>query len=260
MIRCSADAKCIISGITKVKEVVRVLLKSLEPVYKDRRQFINTVTLQIIGSKIQLLEQICNLFDKFKYAQKDDTCVSYIEFLLNALIRQQEHMSNQEITDFEIEIKRLQRILQLTEICRLNNVSDELGEPEICKLYSGLKDELFGLKRYDVQRDEDIKEKLTQLAKKYSNELDVSEEELKSIVRAIGVTMGAWYKCPNGHPYAIGECGGAMQVSKCADCGVDIGGTNHNLLTSNSHAGNVDGSRHAAWSEGANMLNYRLDL
>uniref|UniRef100_A0A1X7ULC4 RZ-type domain-containing protein n=1 Tax=Amphimedon queenslandica TaxID=400682 RepID=A0A1X7ULC4_AMPQE len=34
---------------------------------------------------------------------------------------------------------------------------------------------------------------------------------------------GAWYKCPNGHFYAIGECGGATQVTKCPECGADIG-------------------------------------
>ncbi|CAG8660562.1 11083_t:CDS:2, partial [Dentiscutata heterogama] len=45
---------------------------------------------------------------------------------------------------------------------------------------------------------------------------------------------GHWYQCPNGHPYTIGECGGAMQASRCADCGAPIGGGNHNLAAGNS--------------------------
>ena len=29
------------------------------------------------------------------------------------------------------------------------------------------------------------------------------------IIKAIGLDSGHWYECPNGHPYVIGECGGA---------------------------------------------------
>ena len=42
-----------------------------------------------------------------------------------------------------------------------------------------------------------------------------------------------WYECPNGHPYFIGECGGAMQISTCIECGEDIGGEGHHLLETN---------------------------
>jgi len=42
-----------------------------------------------------------------------------------------------------------------------------------------------------------------------------------------------WYECPNGHPYFIGECGGAMQTAACIECGERIGGESHTLLSSN---------------------------
>lgn len=45
-----------------------------------------------------------------------------------------------------------------------------------------------------------------------------------------------WYQCPNGHPYFIGECGGAMQVSRCPDCGARVGGTSHMLVSTNREA------------------------
>ncbi|GLJ17596.1 hypothetical protein SUGI_0306450 [Cryptomeria japonica] len=35
---------------------------------------------------------------------------------------------------------------------------------------------------------------------------------------------GDWYKCPNGHFYVVGECGGPMQNSKCPDCKAVVGG------------------------------------
>ena len=56
------------------------------------------------------------------------------------------------------------------------------------------------------------------------------------------------YKCPNGHIYAIGECGGAMQESQCPECGAKIGGRSHTLTSGNSVAREMDGARFAAWS------------
>ncbi|KAI2511978.1 hypothetical protein MHU86_2494 [Fragilaria crotonensis] len=42
-----------------------------------------------------------------------------------------------------------------------------------------------------------------------------------------------WFQCLNGHPFFIGECGGAMEVSRCFECGEAIGGERHVLLASN---------------------------
>ena len=61
----------------------------------------------------------------------------------------------------------------------------------------------------------------------------VSSSEKKAIVLAMGGGHGHWYTCPNGHDYFIGECGGAMQTSRCAECGEEIGGNNHQLVGTN---------------------------
>jgi RimJ/RimL family protein N-acetyltransferase len=45
---------------------------------------------------------------------------------------------------------------------------------------------------------------------------------------------GYWFRCPNGHSYLIGECGGAMETSRCPDCGQSVGGRGHALLGSNA--------------------------
>jgi len=47
------------------------------------------------------------------------------------------------------------------------------------------------------------------------------------------VAGGAWYACPNGHYYSIGECGRPMETSTCPQCGASIGGNDHNLLNNN---------------------------
>ena len=84
----------------------------------------------------------------------------------------------------------------------------------------------------------------------------LTPEERKQIVSAVGLKQGHWYKCPNGHTYAIGECGGAMERSSCNECGAVIGGANHRLEEGNELAREMDGARHAAWSEQANLENY----
>ena len=48
--------------------------------------------------------------------------------------------------------------------------------------------------------------------------------ETVNLLRTLGTT---WYKCPNGHLYVVGECGGPMQQGRCPECREQIGGMNH---------------------------------
>ena len=62
----------------------------------------------------------------------------------------------------------------------------------------------------------------------------MADDPLFMVQRALmeaGAERGAkrWFTCPNGHPFAIGQCGGAMQRSTCPECGEEIGGEDHNL-------------------------------
>ena len=57
-----------------------------------------------------------------------------------------------------------------------------------------------------------------------------------------------------GHPYAIGECGGATEEAKCPECSATIGGRSHALATGNQVATEMDGAQHGAYSEAANRL------
>jgi len=72
-----------------------------------------------------------------------------------------------------------------------------------------------------------------------------SAEEKREIFLALSAEVGTnnnisygghWYVCPNGHPYAIGECGGAMQEGRCIECGSPIGGGSHQLVAGNRRA------------------------
>jgi hypothetical protein len=48
------------------------------------------------------------------------------------------------------------------------------------------------------------------------------------------------YECPNGHPYFIGDCGKPSVTAKCPTCHEEIGGTNHNLVSSNKQIENYE--------------------
>ncbi|CAM6115293.1 unnamed protein product [Calypogeia fissa] len=86
-----------------------------------------------------------------------------------------------------------------------------------------------------------------QLAKELSEKAKKGEVQL--VVQAMAADVGGrghWYTCPNGHLYTIGECGGAMQLSKCPDCKAEVGGGQHRLTAGNRHS-NIDGSERSAW-------------
>ncbi|KAF9173648.1 hypothetical protein BGX21_010527 [Mortierella sp. AD011] len=65
----------------------------------------------------------------------------------------------------------------------------------------------------------------------------VTTREKVQLFRAMSQELGGtghWYRCPNGHTYVIGNCGGAMQQSTCYECGAPIGGSSHRLQTGNT--------------------------
>jgi hypothetical protein len=61
------------------------------------------------------------------------------------------------------------------------------------------------------------------------------------------VVGGRWFVCENQHPYYIGECGGATEVSQCPECGAAIGGLQHKVVDTNRFYGEFDGSEQPAW-------------
>ncbi len=57
-----------------------------------------------------------------------------------------------------------------------------------------------------------------------------------------------------GHPFAIGECGGAMQEAQCPECRMEghqtrIGGQHHRLVEGNVMAAEMDGATAPAWPQ-----------
>ncbi|KAG8630565.1 hypothetical protein KVT40_002184 [Elsinoe batatas] len=71
---------------------------------------------------------------------------------------------------------------------------------------------------------------------------DVSDEEIRAVVSAMERefrSTGHWYRCPNGHPFTVGECGGPMQLARCSECGAEVGGQHHVAAEGVTRAGDL---------------------
>ncbi|KAF1915145.1 hypothetical protein BDU57DRAFT_576497 [Ampelomyces quisqualis] len=76
---------------------------------------------------------------------------------------------------------------------------------------------------------------------------EVTKEEIEAIKQAMisgpggmSTHSGHWYKCVNGHPFAIGECGMPMENARCPECGKRIGGQNHQAVEGVTRADNME--------------------
>ncbi|CAH1264363.1 ZNFX1 [Branchiostoma lanceolatum] len=174
-------------------------------------------------------------------------------------IRFKYRMSEQEVNDLNRELKRVHVEINLSILTNdLDRHAVNLSQQEskeIQVLQSLFYDGTFlSTEDLDVGKDilEDVRRRHPQLSA-------LTTEQKAEIVKAIGLGKGHWYKCPNGHFYAIGDCGGANQGGRCPDCGRAIGGQNHALAAGNQHAPEMDGSAYAAWSDAANLNNFNLD-
>ena len=174
--------------------------------------------------------------------------------MLQSLMDRQ-HFCSEEYQAFVAEVDRLDLIRAYFLL--LSSPYYAVGVPAVDQEVNALQTKL--IKNVKTLTDADkteIKTILASLGDRLKTGLGISDVERQQIVRAMGLAQGHWYKCPNGHIYAIGECGGANQESRCPDCGARIGGQRHQLVEGNRVAGEMDGARHAAWSEQANMANY----
>ena len=174
----------------------------------------------------------------------------------------QDFLSRQQVSDVRSEICRISCATKVCDLlcklqeknCSVTSDDEQKLKQTVQKLYnSGWKKEKM------TEEDEtSILELIKQLSEEYHVN-GLSKKERNMIVEAIGLSKGHWYKCPNGHFYCIGECGGAMQRSKCPECGAVIGGQQHTLETGNVHAPEMDDSQYPAWSETANLANFDLN-
>lgn len=142
-------------------------------------------------------------------------------------------------------------LISALEVFEITYRIDQLLESETTVVP---KEELKAIRWHIYQNCFEIsKEQLAEYDKFVGKWRPTTREEQIKVYKALNLTQGHTYKCPNGHFYVIGDCGGANQVSQCPECHEQIGGTNHTLLDTNRHSGELDDSHYSAWSQEANL-------
>lgn len=106
-----------------------------------------------------------------------------------------------------------------------------------------------GLCEVPFEGAKELKTEIEQISRLYARERyePVTADEIAAIKTAmlsgaagIGSHSGHWYKCRNGHTFAIGECGMPMQRARCPECQAPIGGQNHMLAEGVSRDTNME--------------------
>lgn len=206
--------------------------------------------MDMVGERIKKYKEVT-------YTEYKSEFLKQIEIICEVLVNNIKKLSQQQQGDISNEIKRMGSIIQLSKIFGHDAYKTTKDSPKVKEAAKIAKETVLSWKVY---KQDIVMDALKKLQDEIRVNGIVTKEERNLIVQAIGLKQGHWYKCPNGHFYCIGECGGAMQISRCIECGAQIGGQGHRLLGGNRHAPEMDGSRFAAWSaEYNNMANFVLD-
>eukprot|EP00057_Strongylocentrotus_purpuratus_P016845 XP_011671319.1 PREDICTED: NFX1-type zinc finger-containing protein 1 [Strongylocentrotus purpuratus] len=216
-----------------------------------------------LENRVRFLEEMIDLAKELQSLRSPSLNQQYVKQMKSEIVVLQtwlckepiNRMSQQQTGDANREAKRFHLALNLFKILVKKPAARDKASEEV----KAAELQLFDGKAMTAQRANEVNDLLKKIDYK-SGGLGISEKERKEIVAAIGLTTGHWLKCPRGHVYAIGECGGAMETGKCPECGQVIGGTQHRLTEGNRVASEMDGARYAAWSEEANnMANFDLN-
>ncbi|KAJ8042122.1 NFX1-type zinc finger-containing protein 1 [Holothuria leucospilota] len=148
-------------------------------------------------------------------------------------------VSQQEVDDWQREYKRCKHSLSVVQIKdKLSNCEFEIADMEEKEATLKEVHELLS----DGQRFDNEKEaKVESLLKSVRTDIPlrsmgITEKERDMIFKAIKLSRAHWFKCPNGHVYAIDGCTGAMERSICTGCQASIGGERHRLDVDNNPA------------------------
>lgn len=164
-----------------------------------------------LTNKLDLVERLKNIYSVFDGRKKP-----------------QKSLDNRQIDRFESRLRMAASFIRIfknceqqradisTEISFLELMSDVIvkaSNQEFNDAAKKLLNDAFELaNQYGTATEiirNDFKKTVNESWKLLSG-IGISMEEKQMVLNAMGLSGGHWYKCRNGHPYAIGECGGAM--------------------------------------------------
>uniref|UniRef100_A0A1I8A7A0 RZ-type domain-containing protein n=1 Tax=Steinernema glaseri TaxID=37863 RepID=A0A1I8A7A0_9BILA len=181
---------------------------------------------------------------KLQYHNLKEAAISFFgsENIISALITEWKNLLNfmnrslfQNLASslmfeqFRNEVVRLDRWIILGQVFLQANLVGDIRE-EAFDAVQKLDDLLNGTR----ESNSESLGAFQNLLKIFNNGVGVSYEERMEIKRALAGVVQSWYKCKNGHLYGIGDCGQAMERSKCPECGAGIGGEYHRIREDNT--------------------------
>lgn len=196
---------------------------------------------------LELLSDVHKKYTEVPLTELKDTLAEHNKVICEVLSKNVHKLSQQQQEDIGNEIKRMNSIVVLAKI--MSNPS-YIGNKSLPSVTDSANKAKTIILNWGIYEDDKATEALKELQKAINVSGIVTKAERDLIIRALGAKAGSWYKCPNGHVYHIGDCGGATQRSRCAECGAEIGGESHRLLGTNRHAAEFDNSSRPAWPPG----------
>lgn len=207
---------------------------------KDLWVLENKITfLGRVGKLLKIRKEQMSHGQGFSFEEKVD---EFLKWLMDC----KQRFAEQQVSDLQSELDRLTFLAELNARC---NMSDKRGQGiKVQDEVQAIRKVLEKLGPFTEQDQLQVTQDLKNLDDKLPRTgLGISDDERKMIVSAMKLDQGHWFKCPNGHVYAIGDCGGATVSRRCPDCNATIGGGSHRLAADNQLASEMDGAQHAAW-------------
>lgn len=222
-------------------------------------------TLKTINTQIKILEGINNLKKKFetnegrsgRYNEMYEKALSDVNVMHKRTLTCRRYFTEQEINDIQTELHRLTLLYKFMRFKESKTISETSFTRDLSIDVMVTEQHLTDGRRLSAQRRLHVDKTLAALKDVVPlTTLGISDDERVQIITAMGLSPGHWFKCIRGHIYAIGECGGADEESKCPECKERIGGTHHRVREDNAVATEMDGASHAAWSAQTDIDNY----
>ena len=199
---------------------------------------------------LDVIDRMCKLINKIQTTsvQPEPDLVDDLLFQLHRIYTSfhgRNRICNQEYRELIGEIERLDLIRAYYSL--LCSPCYSPGCPAVPKLALIKRNLMEDVTKLDDSRKTETTKLLEEAAVVLKSSLGINKEEKEQILKAMYMKQGHWFKCPNGHVYVIGDCGGATVESTCNECGAKIGGGSHRLRHDNRLASEMDGATRGAW-------------
>jgi hypothetical protein len=241
-----------ISESAELRTLYTKLSNELQPTQSKKVNLLSatdTATLRVQTEIFSQVFECCSSTYPHLVGESKAKIVAHMDMLLHVVKQRGKKINGQEIGDINMEILRFHRVCQLHRLKSEPNYGLCCNTPEVKECYETAHQIAYTIEKHTEDCDWKLKNALENLSKVVHSAVTITDAERKEIVLAMGYKQGHWYKCPSGHIYIITECGGAMEQSRCNECGAEIGGGNHKLLASNSLATEMDGATCPAWPQ-----------